>query len=125
MAFETAAGEWNTLTVRVKVIFLPAFRAPFAALIQRAQSEHDMGMWVDVAFVMNRKIRTHAGCYKSVPDIGADKRNLSFSVKLCWQGNLDFTSKLSVTAFLDFLHTVPKDGTVRKLRWGIGWKKNF
>ena len=82
-------------------------------------------MWVAVAFVMNGEIRAHAGDYKSVPDIGADKRNLSFSVKLCRQGDFDFAGELGFAAFLDFLHTVPEGGTVRKLWRGMGWKKNF
>lgn len=84
-----------------------------------------MGMWVTVAFVMNRKIRTHAGGYKSIPDEGTDKCNLSFSVKLCWQGNLDFTGKLGVAAFLGFFDAVPEDGTVGKFRRGMCRKKNF
>ncbi len=125
VTFETAAGESDTLAAPIEVILLPALRAPFAAFLQRAEGEHDMRVWVSVAFVMNRKIRAHAGGYKSVPDIGADKRNLSFSVKLRWKGNFDFAGKLGIAAFLDFLHAVPEGGTVGKLRRGMGWKKNF
>jgi len=78
-----------------------------------------MRVRVSVALVMNRKIHAHAGSYKSVPDIGADKCNLSFSVKLCWQGNFDFAGKLGIAAFLDFLHAVPESGALGKLRRGM------
>ena len=66
-----------------------------------------MRVWIPVAFVVNGKVRAHAGIYKSVPDIGADEFDLHVPIKLRRQGNFDFASKLGIAAFLDFLHAVP------------------
>lgn len=84
-------------------------------------------MHVRIAFalVVNRKICAHAGNDKSVPDICADEFDLHVPVKLSWQGNFNFTGKLGIAAFLDFLHAVPESRTVEKLRLGMGWKYDF
>jgi hypothetical protein len=84
-----------------------------------------MSVRVPVAFVVNGKIRAHAGGYKSVPDIGVDKPGLFLPVKLHGQGNFNFAGKLGVAVFLDFLHTVPEGGAVGKARRGMCRKKDF
>ena len=124
VAFETSAGEPDAPAASVEVVFLPAFRAPFAVLFQRAESKHDMGVRVAVALVVDGKIRAHAGGNKSVPDIGADKPDLRLPVKLVRQSNFNFAGKLGIAAFLGFLHAVPEGGAVGKLRRGMSWKKN-
>lgn len=60
MTFETVAGEPDALTALVEVVFLPALCAPFAVFHKRTQSEHDMGMWVAIAFVMDGEIHAHS-----------------------------------------------------------------
>jgi len=81
MTFERAAWEPDALTVFVEIEFLSALRAPFAIGFQWPHGKHDVSVRIAVAFVMNGKVRTHPGCNKVVPDIGADKDYLFLTIK--------------------------------------------
>ncbi len=57
--------------------------------------------------------------------IFANKFNLLFTGQLYRKGDVDFTGKLSVTAFFDLFDCVPESGAVGILRRCAGWEEDF
>ena len=62
---------------------------------------------------MKSPVCDHAFAYEVVLNETPDTFDLFFAAHLGRQGNFDLTGELSVRSFLDLLHFVPKNFTVR------------
>ena len=78
-----------------------------------------MGVGIAAACVVDGKVGAHSRIDKLLFHILADKRNALLPCQFTGQGNFNFSCKLGVFRFLDFLHRVPQNRPVCVLAGGV------
>lgn len=82
-------------------------------------------MRITVAFVVQCPVCDHAIAYEVVLNETPDTFDLFYTAHLGRQGNFDLTGELSIRSFLDLLHFVPENFTVRITLRSIGRKHDL
>ena len=95
------------LSLRVKNVLFFLLRAPRAALFNGAHSQHDMGVGVAAACIVDSEVGAHSCRHKMPLHILPHKGNALLPRQFAGQGKFKFSCKLGVFCFLDFLNRVP------------------
>ena len=127
VAFPSAGGQLDTLSILIKVINLAALGQPLSVFVNGSHGQHDMAMRIVSGriWVMDCKVTAHSLGHEMLSAVFLHHLRIHFGRDFSRQGKNESSGKLRVPLLFYFLDSVPERCPVCVFRRGICWKHNF